>query len=91
MQALYRKHLNKQKAKSCHSDTMTLPAYVIEPPAVTPESICKLGAELGLDVSDRDSLYLLSVARLLLTLIPTGYKHVVSLTSEHNSLYIDKR
>jgi hypothetical protein len=70
---------------------MTLPAYVIEPPQLTPEAVCKLGAELGIDVSDRDSLYLLSVAKLLLALVPTGYKHVVSLTSEHSSLYIDKR
>uniref|UniRef100_A0A7S0RGA9 WW domain-containing protein n=1 Tax=Chlamydomonas leiostraca TaxID=1034604 RepID=A0A7S0RGA9_9CHLO len=65
----------------------------MEPPPVTPESVKKLGIELGITVDDKTSLNLLAVARLLLTLpLPTSYKHALSDESgQWESVYIDKR
>lgn len=62
----------------------------LQPPTVTPEAVKRMGKQLGINLDDAQSMQLLSVARLLLTLpLPTHYKH--ALNAEQQSVFVDKR
>lgn len=68
---------------------------LLQPQFASPEAICAVAAQLGLDLDDPTALRFLSVARLLLTLpLPTGYKHALQYdkgAQTHQSMFIDKR